>query len=568
MSQAKAGSAYVELTQEIKDPAGNASEAFTTCTSQGRFFPNGNPNQLNQPKSNRMQRKPSSTPLVNEQRFILATRDTGYHSTASAIAELVDNSIQANASIIRIFVTQQGIGNDRQVSVAVLDNGNGMDQHTLSIAMQFAGSSRFNDRNGLGRFGMGLPNSSVSQARRVDVYTWQKRKRVLHTYLDVDEITDGEMKKVPQPRVATLPSWVEKHVRKQTGTLVQWLRCDRLDNRKATTIAEKLQRPLGQRFRYFLWKGNRIFINDDPVIPFDPLYLRVDETQDSAIPFGNELPFEFRCPFDPTRTSTVHVRFSELPVARWYGLPVEAKRALGVPKGAGVSVIRADREIDYGWYFMGGKRKENYDDWWRCEISFDPELDELFGVTHSKQEINPVDVLRTELSSHLEVIAQTLNSRARAAFMLARKQDERSPSRAEAKATDREAVLPPMRSPQIAVTSKRPNQTTDKSLSASSAATKTRYRIRVEAIQIADAFIWSADAKGDVTITVNQNHAFHDQVFSRLANNKDQAVLNGVECLLLAFARAALAVEDDKSTLVVTQFRRSFSNILAAYLGD
>ncbi len=59
--------------------------------------------------------------------------------------------------------------------------------------------------------------------------------------------------------------------------------------------------------------------------------------------------------------------------------------------------MRAGREIDRGWYFMGGKRKENYDDWWRCEISFDPSLDELFGVTHSKQEIRPTEALTSIL---------------------------------------------------------------------------------------------------------------------------------------------------------------------------
>jgi len=515
-----------------------------------------------------MQRKLALTPIVNEQRFILATRDTGYRSTASAIAELVDNSIQAGASIIRIFVTQEGVGSDRQVSVAVLDNGTGMDPPTLSIAMQFAGSSRFNDRNGLGRFGMGLPNSSVSQARRVDVYTWQKRKRVLHTYLDVDEITDGEMRTVPKPRLATLPSWADKHVRKPTGTLVQWSRCDRLDNRKATTIAEKLHRPLGQRFRYYLWKGNRILINDEPVVPFDPLYLKVDGTNEPAKPFGDELTLEFRCPSDHERTSTVRVRFTELPITQWYGLTTDAKRALGVPKGAGVSIVRADREIDYGWYFMGGKRKENYDDWWRCEISFDPELDELFGVTHSKQEITPIDLVRVELSSHLEAIAQTLNSRARAAFMLVRKQDDRDPSRAEAKAADREAVLPPMRKSPHEARPARSARVTGLGASQQPPRAKPRYRIRVEPIQIADAFIWDAHSKGDVTITVNQNHAFYDQIFSKLGDHKDHVVLHGVECLLLAFARAGLALTDDKQFQVLAGFRKSFSNILAAYLGD
>jgi hypothetical protein len=41
----------------------------------------------------------------------------------------------------------------------------------------------------------------------------------------------------------------------------------------------------------------------------------------------------------------------------------EEKSSLGISKRAGVSILRGGREIDYGWHFMGSKRKENYDDW-------------------------------------------------------------------------------------------------------------------------------------------------------------------------------------------------------------
>ena len=74
-------------------------------------------------------------------------------------------------------------------------------------------------------------------------------------------------------------------------------------------------------------------------------------------------------PADPSVTGIVRVRFSELPVAQWSRLSNEEKRARGITKCAGVSVVRAGREVDYGWFFLGEKRRENYDDWWRCEIS-------------------------------------------------------------------------------------------------------------------------------------------------------------------------------------------------------
>src|SRR5213594_626115 len=131
-----------------------------------------------------MKRRSSFT-IVAEDRFILATRDTGYRSTAAAVAELVDNSIQAGASFIRIRVTDAGHGDGCQVAVAVLDDGSGMDSRTLREALRFGGTERFGNRCGQGRFGMGLPNSSVSQARRVDIYSWTRPSHVYSTYLDV-----------------------------------------------------------------------------------------------------------------------------------------------------------------------------------------------------------------------------------------------------------------------------------------------------------------------------------------------------------------------------------------------
>ena len=85
-----------------------------------------------------------------------------------------------------------------------------------------------------------------------------------------------------------------------------------------------------------------------------------------ATSFGDPLDYEIA--LLGGETSTVSVRFSELPVVAWRDLSAEEKRLRGIVGGAGVSFIRAGREIDYGWFLMGGKRKENYDDWWRCEV--------------------------------------------------------------------------------------------------------------------------------------------------------------------------------------------------------
>src|SRR5688572_562156 len=107
-----------------------------------------------------MARADAKTPrqLVVEEQFILATRDTGYRGTVAAIAELVDNAVQAGAGTIHILLTEQGVRRggrvERNVEVAVLDDGEGMDREQLWSALQFGGTSRFDDRAGMGRFGM------------------------------------------------------------------------------------------------------------------------------------------------------------------------------------------------------------------------------------------------------------------------------------------------------------------------------------------------------------------------------------------------------------------------------
>src|SRR5262245_3561095 len=89
--------------------------------------------------------------IIALDKFIQATRDSGYKGTSSAISELVDNSIQAGAKTISISIAAASGNADEGIYVSLLDNGCGMDPFTLLQALRFGGSTRFGDRNGLGR---------------------------------------------------------------------------------------------------------------------------------------------------------------------------------------------------------------------------------------------------------------------------------------------------------------------------------------------------------------------------------------------------------------------------------
>ena len=510
--------------------------------------------------------------IVAVDRFIQATRDSGYKSTSSAVAELVDNAIQADATRIRITVCHATGRETGALELLVQDNGTGMDPFTLRTALRFGGTTRFNDRTGLGRYGMGLPNSSLSQARRVTVYTWRTPGEVYMSYLDVDEIAAGDVTEVPTPCRVTPPT----DANGRRGTVVVWSRCDRLDNRRVSTIARKLLNDLGRQFRYYLTDRVKITVNADRVEPIDPLYLNLAGKHTGATLFGQPIDYEVQ----PAETNgkvgavgRVRITFSELPVADWHKLSNEEKRRLGISKGAGVSMVRGGREVDYGWFFLGGKRRENYDDWWRCEIQFDPILDEAFGITHTKQQVRPKTYLIETLTPDVEAVARALNARARKAHLAAKTAERFTES--EKLATEREKLLQPLPPGSrgrdqsvIDQLKKRHPELRKPAPTNGDPANQVAYKI-VETPVRDTSFFNYARQNGRLILVLNPQHPFYKQMYRQLAESdtpSDQQLRTQLELLLLAAARSEAAEDNPRMLAQLERQRQLWSDTLATFL--
>lgn len=487
-----------------------------------------------------------ATPIVAPDHFLLATRDAGYRNLASALTELIDNSLQAGASRVSVLIQEVEKPHGAQsaksaVAVGVLDNGCGMGVSALLHALQFGGSSRFDDRSGLGRFGMGLPNSAVSHARRLDVYSWQGPGDVYHTYLDVDEVVAGSLQNIPRPKRRSLPSWL-KITPTKSGTLVLWTRCDRINRLPTRAVLEEMRRSLGRVYRYALWTGTRILLNDTPVDPIDPLYLERRSAMHGARRYGNPLVLDVS---GQEGTGRIEVTFSELPVSRWHNWPAEQKRRYGIIGGGGVSIVRAKREIAYGWFFFGAKRREHYDDWWRCEIRFSPILDRMFGVTYNKQGIRPSLELKQLLSIELEAVARTLNRRARTAFS---DSPTDRPHPAAVAASRHDALL----APPAGITSR---TTVSEGL---------RYRHEHKPIPTRE-FYTVRTSRGSIVVTVNTNHPFFTDMY-QLAAEHGGCPPQHLDRLLLAAARADLEARGPVQRKHAASLRRAWSDAIAAFL--
>jgi DNA topoisomerase VI subunit B len=99
-------------------------------------------------------------------RVIEGLRDTGY-DFKTAMADLVDNSIAANATSIKVRIQEDLFG---KFSIFIADNGDGMDLDGLKNAMRYGSAAR-TDKSSLGKFGMGLKTASTAFST---LTTWSK----------------------------------------------------------------------------------------------------------------------------------------------------------------------------------------------------------------------------------------------------------------------------------------------------------------------------------------------------------------------------------------------------------
>lgn len=349
--------------------------------------------------------------IVPPHLIVTALRDSGYKNAAYAIAELVDNAVQAGATDVEILCKeQQELVSQRMRKrvreIAVVDNGHGMTTENLRRALQFGNGTRLQDRSGIGRFGMGLPNSSMSQAKRVDVWTWTNGvANAIHSYLDLNEISDGRMREVPSPTPQQPPKEYLRISRtmksSRSGTVVVWSNLDRCDWRTAHAIFKNSEYTVGRIYRRFLANGkvrirmasfedNQMLPQmDDSAVPNDPMYLM--EGTSCPAPWDRSAMFELAG--DPAVETfeddkgvkhAVTIRFSVArPAARGGHNPGALDHGKHASNNIGVSVVRAERELELQTQWCN--QYDPTERWWGVEVEFPPALDELFGVTNNKQ---------------------------------------------------------------------------------------------------------------------------------------------------------------------------------------
>lgn len=208
--------------------------------------------------------------------MVEALRGLGYN-TQTALADIIDNSIAAGASEVRV----EFIWAETQSRIICLDNGSGMSSGGLDRAMRLGERNPLEERSkaDLGRFGLGLKTASFSQCRRLTVATiGTEGLQALRWDLDylATSVDDGwHLLEGTHPGSET---FLENLKKAGKGTLVLWEELDRIITKGSTVqdflnLADKVDQHLGMVFHRYL-EGRRprlrILLNGEPVSPWDP----------------------------------------------------------------------------------------------------------------------------------------------------------------------------------------------------------------------------------------------------------------------------------------------------------
>lgn len=216
-------------------------------------------------------------------------RDLGY-SLETAIADLIDNSISADATEIQIFCD---ISRSEPVLV-IADNGRGMTEAEVIAAMRHGAIDPRKKRGpkDLGRFGLGLKTASFSQCRRLTVLSVKACECTGAEWdlAQVEEDDDWFITLLESEEITAQPYF---EMLSNSGTLVIWRDLDRLfedevGRKRDEIVNEKLvvvERHLSLVFHRFLagevkWRKKLIIhINGHLIVPFDPFCRKNEATQ-------------------------------------------------------------------------------------------------------------------------------------------------------------------------------------------------------------------------------------------------------------------------------------------------
>ena len=515
------------------------------------------------------------TLLPDPERVMEGLRDTGYNFN-TALADIVDNSIAANATRIDISIDLNPRG---EITVFVADNGTGMDEAGLLNAMRY-GSKQREDPSSLGKFGLGLKTGSTAFCRCLSVLSrGSDDATVRKVQWDLDYIAKLNEWKLKRP----VPSDDEIEILDatadgKTGTLVIWEKIDRLlktyknkGSQKAALkrIIEDFQFHLSMVYQRFLDKNDKrarditITLNGSKIEAWDPFCLKEKDTEKLA---DEVIDVEM----SNGRVSTFSVTAYMLP----------RRENFSTSKARDLARIKNDMQ---GFYIYRENRLIHYSDWLgmftqephysllRVEFSFDYTLDDVFNVDIKKSRI----LLNEEIFTYVR--DQIMPAPRRAAEDRYRKgtnkeiiKRSRDAHEASNKNIDEKATS--VEESRVTVTGKdevkleNRNGTFTHKITIRSAAKAGQYRV-IPVNSLDDGQLWKpCIVDGKHAVELNQGHPYYQKIYYPIL--EQNVMVTGMDALLWALAEAELSTFNDETKEQYEDMRIQVSRYLKKLIAD
>lgn len=517
--------------------------------------------------------------LPDPSRLMEGLRDTGYQFN-TAIADIVDNSIAADADVVELTLLMDLRGS---VRITVADNGTGMNRDGLLNAMKY-GSDRRANAASLGKFGLGLKTASTAFCQSLSVISRDSGTApLLSATWDLEHVTKtGKWELLVTDKVDTQAAAIlEKVAHNHAGTVVLWSKVDRLFQREyknkggsqAQAALKKnvasLREHLGMVYQRFLDPDDArartvvIKVDGKAVEAWDPFRVKV-----SDLVAQEDVPTDF-----DGKSANFQVKAYILPRKNEYPSPEEEENARLGNAGQGIYIYRENRLIhEADW--LGMFSKEPHGTLLRVEFSFDNQLDEAFHIDIKKSQIILNGDLWTWLKDEfLTAPRREADNRYRqgqrtAAFKKAEGSHITSNRNIAAKEEDINLA-------QVTVS----NQDTGESEVTNKISGSFRLKLNVtKQTKPGEVYVQTVDsladnalyeptiANGHQSVKVNTGHPYYQKVY--VPNLSRNVTIQGMDALLWALGAAELSSTSPSTQRHFEEMRYELSRILRKLVED
>lgn len=509
------------------------------------------------------------------ERVMEGLRDTGYNFN-TAVADIIDNSIAADADIIDIRIEINPLN---EMTIYITDNGTGMDASGLENAMRYGSRQRDNAAS-LGKFGLGLKTGSTAFCRCLSVISrGNGDPEVRKVQWDLDYIASNNEWKLKKLRPTEDEVDILNEVAQDgTGTVVVWEKIDRLlkqykrksDQKKALKkLIDSLQFHISMVYQRFLDKTDKrerniiISLNDKEVEAWDPFCTKEKDTEILA---NDSVEVEI----DEKRASSFQLKAYLLPRRESFSSPEAMKKAKLSNEMQGFYIYRENRLIHCGDW-MGMFAKEPHFSLLRVEFSFDHTLDEVFNVDIKKSRI----LLNEEIFSFIQ--SEFIPAPRRAAEERYRKGTrkevaDKGKNAHEASNKSIDSKAPLIEESKTAVTGKDEVELTNHNgvfthkIVVRSAAKGGEYRV-VPVQNIEDGQLWQpCIIDGKHAVEINQSHPYYQKIYYPVL--QQSVMVTGMDSLLWALSEAELATINEDTKEQYEDMRIQVSRFLKKLIAD